>query len=293
MIRYRAAAAKRAETRAVMNTITAPPNAPPENASASGSGNTGQLEELPEYQTNPPIASLTTDTGKETAPSTESFVTTLRPFIFSAVLLGLLPMWNSAVFIAAAAILGLLFIFCPLRLQMLGLAITSGLIAVPQMLYLSTGSGRAHMPKLLHWGYTIDHPTAANVAKYLGFIFGFKWLLIAVALVFATSLQRRFFLAVCSLLAVAFCFQFTIESLANQKFIHIWVIIANLFVAFALWRLWRLSVGGTTLPGKFAAIVTTLLIIPGGMIDFFPIHNTVWSEVTNRNDPLKDWLIKI
>ncbi len=74
-----------------------------------------------------------------------------------------------------------------------------------------------------------------------------------------------------SLLAVAFSFQFTIEVLANQKFIHIWVIIAKLFVAFAVSRLWRLSLGGTTLPGKFAAIATTLLIIPGGIIDFFPI----------------------
>src|SRR6266581_3317941 len=292
MIRYRAAAAKRAETRAVMNTITAPPNAPPENASASGSGNTGQLEELPEYQTNPPIASLTTDPGKETAPSTESFVTTLPAFIFSGVLLGLLPMWNSAVFIAAAAILGLLFILCPQRLQMIALGVTAGLIALPQMLYLSTGSGRAHMPKLLHWGYTIDHPTAENVVKYLGFTFGAKWLLIALALIFATSLQRRVFLAVLSLLGVAFCFQFTIEVLANQKFIHIWVIIANLFVAFALWRLWHLSLGGTTLPGKFAAILIPLIIIPGGIIDFFPVHNTGWSEVTYRNDPLIDWLNK-
>jgi DNA-binding beta-propeller fold protein YncE len=201
-------------------------------------------------------------------------------------------MWNSAVFIAAAAILGLLFVLCPLRRQMFALAVTAGLIALPQMLYLSTGSGRAQMPKLLHWGYTIDHPTAALVAKYLGFTFGFKWLLIALALIFATSLQRRFFLAVLSLIAVAFCFQFTIEVLANQKFIHIWVIIANLFVAFALWRLWHLSLGGTTLPGKFAAIITTLLIIPGGIIDFFPVHNTGWSEVTYRNDPLIDWLKK-
>src|SRR5262249_40101263 len=155
---------------------------------------------------------------------------------------------------------GLLFILCPSRPQMLALAVAAGLIALPQMLYLSTGSGRAQMPKLLHWGYTIDHPTAMNVAKYLGFTFGFKWFLVGLALIFATSLQRRFFLAVLSLIAVAFCFQFTIEVLANQKFIHIWVIIANLFVAFALWRLWHLSLGGTTLPGKFAAIVTTLLI---------------------------------
>ena len=63
-------------------------------------------------------------------------------FIFSGVLLGLIPMWNSAVFIAAAAVLGLLFILFPLRLQMLALAITAGLIALPQMLYLGTGSGQ-------------------------------------------------------------------------------------------------------------------------------------------------------
>jgi DNA-binding beta-propeller fold protein YncE len=109
---------------------------------------------------------------------------------------------------------------------------------------------------------------------------------------FAGSLQRRFFLAALSLVVVAFSFQFTIETLANQKFLHIWVIIANLFVAFALWRLWRLSLGGTTLPGKFVAAVLFLVVIPGGIIDFFPIHNTGWSEVTYRDDALIDWLKK-
>ena len=111
-------------------------------------------------------------------------------------------------------------------------------------------------------------------------------------MIFAGSLQRRFFLAALSLIAVAFSFQFTIEVLANQKFIHIWVIIANLFVAFGLWRLWRFSLGGTTLPGKFVAAVLFLLVIPGGIIDFFPIHNTGWGEVTYQNDPLIDWLKK-
>src|SRR5438445_13084238 len=180
VIRYRAAAAKRAETRAVMNTITAPSNTPSETGPASASGNTGQLEELPEYQTNPPIASLTTDRGQETAASTEAFVTTLPAFIFSGVLLGLSPMWNSAVFLAAAAILGLLFILCPRRLQMIALGVTAGLIALPQMLYLSTGSGRAHMPKLLHWGYTMDHHTDATVVKYLGFTLGGQGMLVDV-----------------------------------------------------------------------------------------------------------------
>ena len=216
----------------------------------------------------------------------------LPGFIFSGVLLGLLPMWNSAVFIAAFAILAVLFLLCPLRLQMLALALPAGLVALPQMLYLSTGSGRAQMPKLLHWGYTLDHPTVWNVTKYLGFTFGFKWLLIALALIFATSLQRRVFVAFLSLIAVAFSFQFTIETLANQKFLHIWVIVANLFVAFALWRLWHLSLIGTTIPGKVAAVACTMAIIPGGLFEFFPIHNTYWSEVTFRNDPLIEWLTK-
>src|SRR6266480_1494606 len=290
VIRYRAVAAKRAKARAATETMTAQPNGLPDTTPLAVSANPSG--DVRESQVEMPSVSVTTQSTEETTITAEPFIATLRPFIFSGALLSLLPMWNSAVFIAAAAILGLLFILCPQRLQMLALGVTAGLIALPQMLYLSTGSGRAHMPKLLHWGYTIDHPTAENVVKYLGFTFGAKWLLIALALIFATSLQRRVFLAVLSLLAVAFCFQFTIEVLANQKFIHVWVIVANLFVAFALWRLWRLSLGGTTLPGKFAAIVTTLLIIPGGMIDFFPIHNTGWSEVTYRNDPLIDWLNK-
>lgn len=239
-----------------------------------------------------PSVSVATEPKEEVVIPAGRFRDTLPGFIFSGALLGLLPMWNSAVYIGAAAVLAVWFILFPLRLQMLALAVPAGLIALPQMLYLTGGSGRTPMPHLLHWGYTIDQPTAANVAKYLGFTFGFKWLLIALALVFANSLQRRVFLAVSSLIAVAFCFQFTIEVLANQKFIHTWLIIANLFVAFGLWRLWRLSLAGTTLPGKFVATVLFLLIIPGGIIDFFPIHNTGWSEVTYRNDPLIDWLKK-
>jgi DNA-binding beta-propeller fold protein YncE len=306
VVRYRAFIAERAERCASTNPTIGTRRGPSEVEPSAISDqpepgahnnavteNARQSEVIEKPKTEEPPQPVLTERGPQPTPIKQIFRANILPgFLFSGVLLGLLPMWNSAVFIAAAAILGLLFILCPLRLHMVGLALICGVIALPQMLYLSTGSGRAHMPKLLHWGYTIDHPTTANVVKYLGFTFGFKWLLIALALIFANSLQRRFFLAVLSLLAVAFCFQFTIEVLGNQKFLHIWVIIANVFVAFALWRLWQFSLAGTTVPGKVATIVTTLLIIPGGIIDFFPIHNNGWSEVTYKNDELIDWLNK-
>jgi len=292
VIQYRARAATRSKPLSSPDTVLPEPDPLVETPALAASEDTTHPETVSESQTEPASVPIATEVEAQSMGTAESFRATVPGFIFSGVLLGLIPMWNSAAFIAAAAALGLLFILFPLRLQMLSLAITAGLIALPQMLYLGTGSGRAPMPRLLHWGYMVDQPTAENVLKYLGFTFGFKWLLIALALIFAGSLQRRFFLAALSLVAVAFSFQFTIEVLANQKFLHIWVIIANLFVAFALWRLWRFSLGGSTVPGKLAASVLLLLVIPGGIIDFFPVHNTGWSEVTYKNDPLIDWLNK-
>jgi DNA-binding beta-propeller fold protein YncE len=292
VLRYRMRPPKRAKTPPSPEPVAAQPNPPSEIAEVIGSEDTTRPENVLEPRGDIASASVATEPKEEVVVPAERFRDTLPGFIFSGVLLGLLPMWNSAVYIGAAAVLAVWFILFPLRLQMLALAVPAGLIALPQMLYLTGGSGRIPMPRLIHWGYMVEQPTAANVLKYLGFTFGFKWLLIALALVFANSLQRRLFLAVLSLVAVAFCFQFTIEVLANQKFLHTWVIIANLFVAFGLWRLWRLSLAGTTVPGKFVATVLFLLIIPGGVIDLFPIHNTGWSEVTYRNDPLIDWLKK-
>jgi DNA-binding beta-propeller fold protein YncE len=274
----------------------------PSTEPSAPAGSMAQPESSPERGTNsvqtaseekaPAVTATAGETKFFNDVTFESFHAKTAAFIFSGALLGLLPMWNSAVFVAGAAVLAVLFVLCPLRPQMLALAIAAGLVALPQMLYLSTGSGRAQMPKLLHWGYTLDHPTVWNVTKYLGFTFGIKWLLIALALILASGLPRRVFAAISSLLVVAFSFQFTIEVLANQKFLHIWVIIANLFVAYGLWRLWRFSLLGTTLPGKLVSVALTLAIIPGGLIEFFPIHNTYWSEVTFRNDPLIDWLNK-
>ncbi len=301
VVRYRAIFPKQPRPYPATDTRSSEHRAPAEMSlhapdsltqSESVPGPPGEIYPVPASVGGMPTAPLTIGANERLMDHAEAFSTTVPGFIFSGILLGLLPMWNSALFIAAFAVLALLFILCPLRLQMLGLAITAGVIALPQMLYLSAGSGRAVMPKLIHWGYTVEQPTIWKVTQYLGFTFGFKWLLIALALMFATGLQRRFFVAVSSLIAVAFLFQFTIEVLANQKFLHIWVIIANLFVAYGLWRLWRSSVAGSTVPGKLMAILLVAVIIPGGIIDFFPIHNTGWSEVTYRTDPLIEWLTK-
>lgn len=210
-------------------------------------------------------------------------------FVFFGVLLGLLPLWNGAVFLAAAAVFSVLFFVLPLKKQMLLLGLAAAIVALPQILYLRTGNVHAAGYSLFHWGYTIENPTPLNTLKYLGWTFGFKWLAIGVALLVATWFQRRVMLAIFSLVALAFLFQFSEEVLANHKFLNIWLILANLFVAFGLWQLWQKGIKGNKLPARAATVVLAVLITLGGIIDLFPIHNAHWVEIPYEGDRLVRW----
>src|SRR6266516_1900389 len=122
-IQYRAFYAKRAAA-APAKTLTPEPSASPETAETVSNDAAGpdcppasksEMPGVPMQEPKQPSA-LAPKASRSTAPG----------FIFSGVLLGLLPMWNSAVLIAAFAILAVLFVVCPLRPQMLALAVTTG-----------------------------------------------------------------------------------------------------------------------------------------------------------------------
>ena len=172
---------------------------------------------------------------------------------------------------------------------MVGLAITAAVVALPQVLALRSGNARAGA-SLIHWGYTLGNVPILQVVKYLGFTFGVKWVLILVALIFGSWLHWRLFIAIFSLFLLTFCFQFSEEALANHKFLNIWLVLANLFVAYGLWRLWHLRIKGWAIPSRVVAILLASPIIAGGVIDFFPIHNGSFIETGYTNDRLIGWV---
>jgi sugar lactone lactonase YvrE len=212
-----------------------------------------------------------------------------RGFLFSGFLLGALPYWNAPVFTAAAAVLAFLFVLFPYRRYMLGLAITAAIVALPQVIALRSGNSRSGA-SLIHWGYTMGNVPIMVVVKYLGFTFGLKWVLILVALLFFSWRHLRLFLAIFSLFLLTFCFQFSEEALANHKFINIWLVVANLFVAYGLWRLWHLRIKGWAIPSRLVALLLVSPIILGGIIDFFPIHNGGFVYTNYTNDRLIRWV---
>ena len=210
-------------------------------------------------------------------------------FIFSGLLLGALPYWNAPVFTAAFAVLAFLFVLFPYRRYMVGLAIMAAIVGLPQVLALRSGNVRAG-PALIHWGYTLGNVPVAQVLKYLGFTFGFKWVLILVALLFFSWRHLRLFVAICSLFLLTFCFQFSEEALANHKFLNIWLVLANLFVAYGLWRLWHIRIKGWAILFRVIAILLASPIVIGGVIDFFPIHNASFVYTRYTNDHLMKWI---
>lgn len=214
----------------------------------------------------------------------------LPGYALCGLLAGLLPLYNGAMFIASAAVLGVLFVVFPNRSRMIVLAVAAAIPALPQLLFLRPGTmaGQQTYPSF-YWGYTVDDPTLVRVATYLAFIFGPKLILATVALLAGTWEQRRVFLAFVSLVAVAFLIQLSVEVLANHKFIQTWLIVANLFVAYALVRLWRARASLWILT-RLVAVGLAGIIVAGGIVDLFPIKNERIYTVAVDGDPLYEWV---
>src|SRR5205814_2575883 len=100
--------------------------------------------------------------------------------------------------------------------------------------------------------------------------------------------QRRFFIALCSLLVLALWLRLSTATSASDNLLDIWLIVANLFAAYGLWRLWKLKTPPSI--GRVAAIVLIATVVTGGVIDVFPIRNSSYVELNYIKDPLVEWI---
>ena len=224
----------------------------------------------------------------------------LLGYVLVGFLLGMLPIWNSAVFVAAATVFAVLFVLLPNRAQLVAVAVAAGSVALPQLLALRPLGLLAEGDyPAIHWGYTLENPTPEAVATYMAFTFGPKLLLALVALLGATVLQGILFVAFSALVGVAFGLQFSPEAFANHKFLNIWLIVLNLFAAAGMVRLW--IAGGSRLTGiagvtanwvaRGMVLALAAVIAVGGLIDLMPIKNAGAVSIRLQGDRLYDWLL--
>ena len=219
-------------------------------------------------------------------PPRKDFFTDVQTLIFSGLLIGALPYWNSAVFVAASLVFGSLLVFFPYRRYLAFLIGAVVLVGLPQVLILRSGHLAKTGESLFQWGYTIVEPTVPLVAEYIAWTFGFKLILILIALIMLSGAHRRLFLAVSSLLVVVFLFRLSVDSFNNHKLINIWNVFAVVYVAYALWRIGK----GNFVRGALATVLALAMIF-SSVIDFFPVRNDANLTVPYDNDRLTVWLI--
>jgi hypothetical protein len=235
---------------------------------------------------DPVNADGSVDSKPADAPAPSENFPTVWSFIFSGALVGMLVFWNSAIFISALAVVGALFLLFPGRKRLAILLATALLIGVPQVLALGV-THSTHKLSIFHWGYTIEHATIAQVVTYFLFTFGPKLAVAIVAIVLLGKLPRLFFLAMISLVVLAFGTQLNVDIMNNQKFLYFWLILLNLFVAYGLARIFQFHVGG-----KIAAVLLSAIVIAAGAVDLFRVHNDNWIDIPFRNNALSNWLLQ-
>ena len=210
----------------------------------------------------------------------------MSALLFSGLLIGALPYWNSAIFVSALVVIAGLVAFLPYRKYVMVVAATAVVIGLPQVLMLRSGAISQTTNSLWHFGYTIENATVWLVFKYVLWTFGFKLVLIALALWLVPGSYRRLFLAFTGLLIVVFSFQLSTDAFNNHKLINVWVLLASSYVAYALWSLFKRGVWQLALAGALG-----VLTVFGAVADLFPIHNDHFVSVPYENDRLTSWLL--
>jgi hypothetical protein len=164
--------------------------------------------------------------------------------------------------------------------------ITAGTVALPQVAFLFLRKqGFTHGNSIIHWGLVVENPTLLRVLYYFCFTFGEKLLLGLAAVIFCLAIPRRLFVALLVLPVFAFSTQLSSDIINNHKFLYIWVLLLNVFVAYTIWRVAKVH-----WVGKPAAIALLVVVTLGGAIEWFRIHNDTIVDVPFRQNRLSDWL---
>lgn len=191
--------------------------------------------------------------------------------------LGLFPFFHKAVFLMTVVVLGSFFLFSPkLRRSIVVILAISAILAFPQFVY----QFEKGIPLFsLRLGYLVHPPlTVPKFISYWFFNLGLSLILIPLGVILAPRLAKKVFLAFFPLFLIGNLFQFSPEIAANHKFFNLFLIIGNMFSAWAICLLWKKH-----LLGKIIVPILIFFLTFSGIIDFFPVKNDFMYTVNDAS----------
>ena len=203
------------------------------------------------------------------------------------IFLGVLPFAHSSVFIMAIGIFGMLFILLKKqKMTIFGILIAGVLLSMPRVIFLKNSA--SFIPKL-ELGYLTPHPvTLSSFLNYWFLNLGLAFLLIPFGFFLAPKRAKKVFVAFLPLFLVGNLVQFSIEMAGNHKFFTVFVIVANMFVAYSVFKIWHQKIFG-----KILAIILFFFLTLSGIIDFFVVKNDHFYQIADYpKNPDVAWIMQ-
>ncbi|MFZ5365758.1 MAG: hypothetical protein ACOZBZ_00510 [Patescibacteria group bacterium] len=191
----------------------------------------------------------------------------LWQLVFLGTIVGVLPFFHKVAFIITWVVfVSFFFYFSKLRRPIFTILAISALLALPQLAYQLRGG----VPSISwHPGYLIFPPlTISKFISYWSLNLSLSLIFIPIGFILANKLAQKLFLAFFPLFIIGNLFQFSPEIAANHKFFNLFLIVGNIFSAWAIFQLWEKS-----LLTKLVVPFSIFLLTFSGIIDFFPIKN--------------------
>ncbi|MCX6726161.1 MAG: hypothetical protein NT052_02530 [Candidatus Shapirobacteria bacterium] len=219
-------------------------------------------------------------------PLSQNRKITYRRTVLLGLLIGLMPFLHSAVFIMALIIFGSLFLLLKNQRKVLLIMVLIAALVGLSQIFLTQGV-TATSNFRFNPGYLIaNHLTLVNFISYWFLNLGLSFFLIPLGFIKADSLAKKVFLAFLPLFFIGNLFQFSPEIAANHKFFNLFLIIGNLFTAYAIFLIWQKKIWG-----KILVLVLILFLTLSGIIDFFPIKNDFLYAINDApKNPDIEWI---
>ncbi len=194
----------------------------------------------------------------------ESF--TFKKSFLLGIFIGLMPFIHYPVFGMLGILLLIAFMLYPkIRLQLAFAGLTSLYLAIPQILYMGKSNLTFNFIKI---GYLIYHPTLASFLQYWILNLGVTLIFSILGFILSSKDQKKIFIPFLLLFIFGNIFQVSSEIAANHKFFNLYLIGANMFMAFFIVKVWHAK-----FIGKLFTVIVFPFLVLTGIIDFFPIIN--------------------
>ncbi len=188
-------------------------------------------------------------------------------YFFLGILLGILGWVHTLLFLGTSLILGVLCLARNRRKLLASVFLPAAIIFAPRV-WIILHAGLAGHP-IWNPGFLAPRPfTWSSFFTYWWVNWGFALIVIPTGVFLAGKGRSRLFWAALSLFVIANTLQLSYRIDHNHSLLNLFIIIADLYMAYALYYLWRKSIAAKVMAVLFFAVLTI-----SGLLDLMAVKN--------------------